>query len=437
MKFPNKGIGYINEKPIHIKNAFVGQKVSTRITKRRSANFQGKLLEVVERNPVEQDSFCVHFGKCGGCALQTFPFNYQSRMKAELVKELIDNAGITDYEFNGVIESPQAYEYRNKMEFSFGDEEKGGVMTLGMHKKGRHHDVVNIDHCKLVEFDFTKIARASREFFLKEGVAKYNKKSLEGVLRHLVVRKGKNTGEILVGLSATTQGEPDLQKWVKHLLDLDLDGHIVGIVHVVNDGLSDVCQGDIKILFGRDYYNEKLMGLSFKVSFFSFFQTNPEGAEVLYKTAMEYMDDIESKTVFDLFSGTGTIGQIMASKAKEVVGIEIVDEAVVAANKNSMLNGLTNCTFLAGDVFNKLDEVEKKPDVIVVDPPRAGIMEKTLKKILDYQVNGITYISCNPKSLAENLVQMKKAGYKVDKVVCVDMFAWTPHVETVVQLSRV
>jgi len=436
MKFPNKGVGYINEKPIIIKNAWIGQKVEARISKRRSTHYEGKLYSVVTKSSAEHDSFCPHFGKCGGCALQTFPVEFQSELKATLVEDMLRNTGIEGFEFNGVIQSPDAYEYRNKMEFSFGDEEKGGIMTLGMHKKGRFHDVVNVDYCKIVEFDFTRIARATREYFLKDGAPKYNKRMHEGFLRHLTVRKGTNTGEILIGLSATSQIKYDFSEWIKVLLDLELDGEIVGILHIVNDGMGDVVQGDIDILYGRDYYNEKLMGLDFKVSFYSFFQTNTNGAEVLYKTTMDYMDNIESKTVFDLFSGTGTIGQIMASKAKEVVGVELVEDAVIAANKNANLNGIGNCTFLAGDVFVKLDEVDQKPDVIVVDPPRVGITEKALAKIIGYGVEGMTYVSCNPRSLALNLLQLQQAGYQVEKVVCVDMFPHTPHVETVVQLRK-
>jgi 23S rRNA (uracil-5-)-methyltransferase RumA len=220
------------------------------------------------------------------------------------------------------------------------------------------------------------------------------------------------------------------------LKNLELSADIVGILFIKNDGIADMVQGEIEILFGREYYMEELMGLKFKVSFYSFFQTNPAGAEVLYKKAMEYTGSADEKTVFDLFSGTGTIGQIASKNAKKVIGIEIVEDAVRSANENAKLNGIENCDFIAGDVFEVLDNVSEKPDVIIVDPPRAGIMEKTLGKILDYKVDQITYISCNPKTLVENLIFMEKRGYKVEKVCCVDMFPHTGHVETVVLMSR-
>lgn len=435
VRFPNKGIGTFEGRQIHVKNTLPGQIVEARVKRRRKEHVEAKFVRVVERSEQEVESFCEHFGKCGGCAIQTLKYEDQTKNKARMVKKLLDNTGISDYNFEGIISSPDIYEYRNKMEFSFGDEEKDGPLRLGMHKKGRMHDVVNVPNCHICGKDFTKIADAILKFSVEHKIPKYNKRSHEGFLRHLTIRKGLKTGEILVGLSASTQYDLDYDAFVKAILDLELEGQVVGILHILNDGQGDVVKGPIKVLYGREYYYEELLDLRFKVSFFSFFQTNTFGAELLYKETMAHMDNIESKVVFDLFSGTGTIGQIMSKKAKHVVGIELIEDAVVAANENAKLNNITNAEFLAGDVFNKIDEVKVKPDVIVLDPPRMGILEKTLEKILRYKVKGITYVSCNPKTLAENLVQMQHAGYKVDDVLCVDMFPHTPHVETIVKLS--
>lgn len=434
VRFPNKGVGTFNGKAVHVKNTIPGQVVEARVKKRRKEHVEARLIRVIERSPIEVESFCEHFGSCGGCALQTLSYEDQIKNKATMVDKLLKDTGIRDYKFNGIIASPNVYEYRNKMEFSFGDEEKDGPLRLGMHKKGRMHDVVNIPNCHICGKDFTKIADAILEFVVEHNMPRYNKRSHEGFLRHLTVRKGLKTNEIVIGLSASTQYQMDEEAYVKMLLDLDLDGEIVGILHIQNDGMGDVVQGPIKTLYGREYYYEELFDLRFKVSFFSFFQTNTFGAEVLYQTAMEHMDNIESKVVFDLFSGTGTIGQIMSKKAKKVIGIELIEDAVKAANENAKLNNITNAEFIAGDVFDKLDDVKDKPDVIVLDPPRMGILEKTLKKIIDYKVKGITYISCNPKTLAVNLIQLQKAGYQVEEVTCVDMFCHTPHLETVVKL---
>lgn len=436
VRFPSKGIGTFEGRTIHVKNTIPGQIVEARVKKRRKEYVEAKLYRIVEPSPIEVESFCEHFGRCGGCAIQTLPYDVQMSNKARMVQKLLETTGVHAFNFNEIIASPKIYDYRNKMEFSFGDEEKGGELQLGMHKKGRMHDVINVPGCHICEKDFTKISEAVLKYAIDNNIPRYNKNAHEGFLRHLTIRKGLKTGEILVGLSASTYYELDEAAFVKVITDLELDGEVVGILHIQNDGMGDVVQGPIKTLFGREYYYEELLDFRFKVSFFSFFQTNTLGAEVLYNTALEYMEGIEDSTVFDLFSGTGTIGQIVSKKAKHVVGIELIADAVVAAEENAKLNGITNAEFLAGDVFVKLDEVKVKPDMIILDPPRMGILEKTLGKILRYKVKHITYISCNPKTLAENLVQMQREGYKVEDVVCVDMFPHTPHVETVVKLQR-
>ncbi len=437
VQFPGKAIGTYEGEKVQVKGALPGQKIKARIKKKKQNRVDATFIEVMEQAENEIDSFCPHFGRCGGCARQTLPYEEQIKLKGEQVKQLLNQAGISDYEWKGVKASPEIYHYRNKMEYSFGDEEKGGPLTLGMHKKGRFHDVVTVDQCKIADADFNVILKETHKHFVERGIPKYDGvRHTGGYLRNLNVRKGKKTGEILIGLSTASYMDVDLKPYVDMLLNLELDGTIVGILHIVNDGVAQVVRGDYDVLYGRDYYMEELFDLKFKVSFYSFFQTNTLGAELLYETAMDYMDHIESRNVFDLFSGTGTIAQIMAERAEHVTGIEIVEDAVKAAHENAALNGLENCDFIAGDVFVKLDEVKKKPDVIVVDPPRAGIQEKALDKILKYGVNGITYISCNPVSLAENLKQMQEAGYSVKKVCCVDMFPHTPHVETVVELYK-
>ena len=218
---------------------------------------------------------------------------------------------------------------------------------------------------------------------------------------------------------------------------LQLEGKIVGILHILNDSLSDVVQSDeTRILYGQDFFYEKLLDMDFKITPFSFFQPNTKGAEILYKTVRDYIGDIHNMTVFDLFSGTGTIAQVLAPVAKQVIGVEIVEEAVEAAKENAEHNGLSNCRFIAGDVFKVLDEIEEKPDVIVLDPPRDGIHPKALPKILDYGVDKIVYISCKVTSLARDLEMIQARGYRVEKCTAVDQFCQTVHVETVALLSK-
>ena len=406
--FPNKGIVITDGQKVTVKNGMPGQKVRFMINKKRSGRAEGRLLEVLEKSPLEtREPVCSIFPECGGCMYQTMSYENQLKMKECQVRELLDGAlNGTDYQWEGIHGSPIEFRYRNKMEFSFGDAYKDGPLTLGLHKKGSTYDVLTADDCQLVHEDMTKILTCVHEYFLKRNVSYYKKMQHVGYLRHLLLRRGDTTGEILVNLVTTTQEEHDLSELTEQLLQLPLEGKIVGILHILNDSLSDVVKSDeTRVLYGQDFFYEKLLGLQFKITPFSFFQPNTKGAEVLYETVREYIGDIHDLTVFDLFSGTGTISQVLAPVAKKVIGVEIVEEAVEAAKENAERNGLSNCEFIAGDVFEVLDDIKEKPDVIILDPPRDGIHPKALPKILDYGVDRIVYISCKMKL---------GAGFRVD-----------------------
>ena len=380
---------------------------------------------------------CRNFQGIGGCMYQTMPYEEKMKMKEGQIRRLMDGAVKGEYVFEGVKASPQEFGYRNKMEFSFGDEYKDGPLSLGLHKKGSTYDVLTASDCKLVHEDMNRILVCVLDHFREEKASYYRKMQHTGYLRHLLLRRGDTTGEILVNLVTTSQEEHDLMPLVEKLSALPLEGEIVGILHILNDSLSDVVQSDeTRILRGRDYFYEKLLGLEFKITPFSFFQPNSGGAEVLYETVREYIGDIQDTTVFDLFSGTGTISQVLAPAAKKVIGVEIVEEAVKAAKENAERNGLSNCKFIAGDVFQVLDQIEEKPDVIVLDPPRDGIHPKALPKILSYGVEKIVYISCKMTSLARDLEMMQMAGYRVERMTAVDQFCETVHCETVCLLGK-
>lgn len=350
--------------------------------------------------------------------------------------------------------------------------------------------------CQIVEEDYRKILRCVRDYFeeLQEqglDVSFYHRLRHTGYLRHLVVRRASKTGEILAALVTTSQvpGRRETGGIEKEILEglqerlraLPLDGEIVGILHVRNDSAADVVQSDkTTVLYGRDYFYEELLGLRFKISLFSFFQTNSLGAELLYSTAREYISDYVltskktadeaaeqmtsealkgmsdetaeettsgdarettsgctgRKIVYDLYSGTGTIAQLMAPVAKKVIGVEIVEEAVGAAWKNAELNDLHNCEFIAGDVLKVLDGIAEKPDVIILDPPRDGVHPKALTKIIDYGVEHILYISCKASSLARDLEIFLARGYRAERCVAIDQFPWTAGVESIVLLSK-
>lgn len=228
-----------------------------------------------------------------------------------------------------------------------------------------------------------------------------------------------------------------LGDWKDQLLQLSLDGKIVGILHTVNDNIADTVKNEgTQVLFGHDYFYEELLGMKFKITPFSFFQTNSLGAEALYKKARDYIGDTKDKVIFDLYSGTGTIAQILAPVAKRVVGVEIVEEAVKAAKENAKLNGLNNCAFWAGDVLKVVDELGEVPDLIMLDPPRDGIHPEALEKIIDFNVNRLVYIACKPTSLVRDIDVFQKRGYKVRRIACVDLFPATYHIETICEFVR-
>ncbi|WDV46257.1 23S rRNA (uracil(1939)-C(5))-methyltransferase RlmD [Clostridiaceae bacterium M8S5] len=437
VQFPNKGIAVVDDKKIVIKNTLKGQKIKARITKKKGKKIEAKVIELIEKAPYEGEAVCKHFGKCGGCSYQTLSYEQQLDLKSNQVQKLLADAGITGFKYEGIETSPSDYEYRNKMEFTFGDEYKDGPLELGMHRRGRFYEIVTVDDCKIVHPDFVTILTTFLNYFREKQVPYYRKMSHKGFLRHLVVRKAVKTNEYLINLVTTTQINFDFTEFIQVLRDLKLEGEIKGFLHTLNDQLADaVISDETRLIYGQDYITEEILGLRFKITAFSFFQTNSLGAEKLYSIVREYAGTTKDKVIYDLYSGTGTIGQIMAPIAKEVVGIEIVEEAVEAANENAKLNGLDNCKFIAGDVLKKIDELKQKPDIIVLDPPRSGIHPKAIQKIINYGCNDIIYVSCNPKALAEDLKVFVEAGYVVDKVKCMDMFPQTVHVETVTVLYR-
>ena len=392
--------------------------------------------------------------------------------------------------------SPDVFGYRNKMEFTFGDAYKGGPLTLGMHKLGHFHDIVSVTDCQIVDADYRLVLQKTLDFFgpLYENgqISFYNRMQKSGYLRHLLVRKGIHAGEILIDLittsqfpskttplnnkdtgfnissteqlpeesdqllSTTSKGvesekslsvEDILDNFKNSLLNLSsqLNAKIAGILHTINDAEADaIIDQGTKILYGREYFEENLLGITFTVTPFSFFQTNSGGAEVLYSKVREYCEIALKKdtsgqrvgTIYDLYCGTGTITQLVSPYADKVVGVEIVPEAVEAARINAEKNNISNATFICGDVLKEIELLDCPPDLMILDPPRDGIHPKALPKIIDFNAKSIIYVSCKPTSLARDLPYILSHGYICTHVVCVDQFPWTRHVETVVLLSR-
>lgn len=421
---------------------------------------------------------CSLGGICGGCFFADKSLAEQTEQKNSRVYSLLKEATKEygqDFEYQGIFESPLVFGYRNKMEYSFGDCTKGGPLTLGLHKKKSFYDVIDVDSCLLVHDDCNKVVKLTAEHFRESGVTYNDKKSHKGYLRYLIIRRAVNTGEMLIDLVTTSQQPVRVEKhsdiyardlyledgslnpvynaealdeteliggFRDKLLKLnespDFEGVIRGILHTRDDAMADAVRNDgTTVLYGEDHITEELLGLKFDISPFSFFQTNSKGAELLYSKVREFIADElhEDMTLYDLYSGTGTIAQMLAPCVKHVTGVEIIAEAVEAAKVNASRNGLNNCSFIADDVLKALDTLPA-PDILVIDPPRDGVNPKALKKLIDYGVPHMLYVSCKPESLARDLIMLQAAGYRLVKAAAVDQFTWTNNVETVALLSK-
>ena len=449
--YPGRGILIADGTEVSVKGAVPGQKVRVRVKKKNSSRCEAMLLELLEHADGEAESDCPHFPECGGCQFRMLPYEEQAQMKSEQIRRLLEDA-LTDAPegwYEGIRQSPDVTGYRNKMEFTFGDEYKDGPMSLGLHKKGSFYDIVNVSDCQIVDADIRRIRGAVLEMARESGLPFFHRLTHKGYFRHLLVRKAKATGQILVDLVTTTQttavdgtplavtSEMIEQRLTEVLNALELDGKITGILHTLNDSVADTIQSDeTRLLSGAGQIEEELLGLRFQITPFSFFQTNSRGAEVLYEAVRDYIGETKDKVIFDLYSGTGTIAQILAPVARHVTGVEIVEEAVEAARRNAGQNGLDNCDFICGDVLKVVDELKEKPDMIVLDPPREGIHPKAMPKILRFGVDTIVYISCKATSLKNDLAALQAAGYRVKRGCTVDLFPGTVHVETCVLLVR-
>lgn len=474
--FPRKGTVEVADTPVIVEGVYLDQEVEFRITKKKSVRVDGKLISVIKKAEYEINPSCSFFDVCGGCSFANLPYEIELSMKEEYVKGLLKAAfselkgdGNTLWEdhYQGITGAVSTDSYRNKMEFTFGDAVKGGELELGLHKRYSSHDIITVCDCDIVDGDFKNILLTTLDFARRNNLTHYHRMKHEGELRHLLVRKGYFTGEIMVGIVTTSVSKMDYEAWKNELLGLNLQGTSVSIFHIVNDSLSDAVKADsLELLHGRDYIYDRLFDLTFKISVFSFFQTNTAMAEKLYSKVLEFAGDTSGQVVLDLYCGTGTIAQILAKRSKRVLGIELVQEAVVAARENAKLNHLDNCEFIAGDVGEITKELnclrEEKENLcyyesckknlhfisetmlkelsnvetIILDPPREGLRPNALPQILSFNAPNIVYVSCKASSLARDIIGFLEVGYEVERIEVVDMFPRTANVETVVLLSK-
>lgn len=439
INFNGEGYGELNGEKYFVKSCIPGQKVMVRFIKKKSGRNICKLIECIKDSEISITPICEKFGTCGGCTYLNLSYDDQIKFKEEGMKNLLSEWNIEYKTFKGIAKSPKVFEYRNKMEFSFGDEFKGGELELGLHKKGNPFSIVPTYSCHLISNDFREIMKCTVKYFREVGALPYKLKNHEGYLRNLILRDGRD--EIMVCLVTSSQNNFDLTAFKDELISLRLDKKIGGIVHVISDSLSDAIDPkEVNILYGNDYICEEIFGLKFKLNLFSFFQTNTEGMKILYDKIRDNIKNsvsIDDGIILDLYCGIGTIGQVISSCIKnKVIGIEIVKDAVIMARDNSKLNNL-DCEFIEGDVTDTINNIQDKISFIIVDPPRAGIMEKGVKNICKFNVENIIYVSCNPKTLVEDLKVFLNYGYKVETIECVDMFPNTYHVECVVLMTKV
>jgi len=381
-------------------------------------------------------NICSVFENCGGCTTLNHEYEETIKIKEDKIKAILEENKIEYDVFNEIIASPEFYGYRNKMEYTFGNEIKDGPLTLGMKGRKRKYDVFYTKDCKIVSDDFNKIVEYTCEFFRKLNISFRNYRRGDGYLRHLSVRRGINTGEILINIGTHKTNEYDeiIREWSQGIMKLEVSEKIVSVLHSKTDSKSNVMKADeLTVLYGNEYFNDKIFDLSFKISPFSFFQTNTKGAELLYKKVLDYLD--EGNVAYDLFSGTGTIGLLMSRKVKKVYSVEIVEEAVKAAEFNAAQNSVQNIEFICGDVKDELPKINENPDFVVFDPPRAGLHKNIIKFLKEQKYENIIYVSCNPVSFAENMKELSDT-YRLKEITPVDMFPFNDHTETVAYLVK-
>lgn len=432
--YNSTGIAYLDGKKFLLKGAFLGQEVYARLKKYQKGVGILQVYDLVKKAEYEVDAKCSHFGECGGCISQTIPLEKQREFKEQEILNLFKSKKI-EVNYLGISGINEKYNYRNKVEFSFGDPFKDGPLHLGFHQRNMGKNILNTYNCMLISEDAQKIHRASIDFLKKENLDYYHLLKREGFLRHLVIRETRFNNEIMVNIVTTSKKEYSFDNFIKLLLDLKLKKKIVSLIHTINDSFSDSVSSDkINVLYGRDYILEVFDDLKFKISPFSFFQTNSKAAKYLYKRINRRIKK-NYDTIWDLFCGTGTISQIVSKKCRKVIGVDIVKEAIESAKESAIKNNIKNIEFIAKDVKDIKYSI-KENDLVIFDPPRMGLHPKALKLILDIKPKEILYVSCNPKTLVNDLLEFKESGYRFSDLELIDMYPNTTHVECIVLMSR-
>jgi 23S rRNA (uracil1939-C5)-methyltransferase len=436
LAYGGHGVARLNGFVVFVRRGLPGDTVRARVTKVKRSHAEAVALEVVDAGAPRVEAPCRHYHEgCGGCRFQDLAYEAQLEAKFVQVRDaLVRIGGLTDFDLEPAVPAESLFHYRNKLEYSFTRGTDG--VALGLHRAGRWDEVIDIDKCWLTTDLGNAIRNAVREWARDEVLEPYDQELQTGFLRHLVVREGRNTGQALV-LLVTAPGDLPADTFVQTLRRFP---EVRSIHRAVNDSPAEVTNLPTTLLWGEEAIEEEILGLRFRLRPNAFLQTNTAMCEVLYRLAGEYAGLTGEETVYDLYSGTGTIGLSLARSALTVWGIELSEESVACAVENAETNEIANAAFFAGDVGRDVDELRERagpPDVVIVDPPRAGLAGKALRGIGRLEADRVVYVSCNPTTLAGNAKELTgEFGYRLERARPLDMFPHTPHVETVALFKR-
>jgi 23S rRNA (uracil1939-C5)-methyltransferase len=436
LAFGGNGVARLNGFVVFVRRGLPGDKVRARVTKVQRRHAEAEAVEVLEPSPLRVDAPCRHYPACGGCRFQDLAYEAQLDSKAAQVRDaLVRIGGIADPPQEEIVPAESIFHYRNKLEYSWTATPEGP--GLGFHRAGRWDEVLDIEQCWLTTDLGNAVRLAVREWAREAGLSAYDQAEQTGYLRHLVYREGRNTGQVLVQLVTAPGPLHDADGLVETLRRFP---EVRSIHHAVNETPAEITNLPTTLLWGDEAIEEELLGQRFRIRPTAFLQTNTAMAERLYELAVEYAGLTGDETVWDLYCGIGTIGLTMARSALTVWGVDISEESVACALENADLNGIANAAYYAGDVGQAIEELLDRsgaPDVVVVDPPRAGLSKKAVRRLGRIGADRIVYVSCNPTTLAGNVKELgAEWGYELKRVRPVDMFPHTPHVESVSLLER-
>ena len=449
LAYGGEGVGRADGYVVFVPGGLPGDRLQVRLVQARSRFGRGAIEAVIEPSPQRVEAPCPYFGRCGGCRLQHVAYPAQLTYKTKQVADALERlGGLRDVPLRPIIGAEEIFGYRNKMEFTVARPRRGagteadsarGGLVVGLHETERYDAVLDIDRCLLQSDRMNALLAEARAFFVDRGLTVYEQDTGEGLLRFLMLREGQHTGELMTNVVTSAPAVSELAPLVARLQAREAG--TTSVVLNVNPKKASVAVGvEEHLLGGRDHIRERVGGLTFRVSANSFFQTNTRQAERLFDLVVESTGLTGTETVIDLYSGTGAISLLLARRARWVYGVELAQAAVDDAGANAAANGITNCTFLAGEVRFVLPSLIAKgvtAEVVVADPPRAGFHPKALHALITLGARRIVYVSCNPTTLARDLGELSRGGYRVEWVQPVDMFPHTPHIEAVARLERV